>query len=219
MNAKIAWRRFRDAYVRFTEGPGFALIAVLCVMAVTGAAVYGRREAPDAVSPTAVPMDASMAARLLQQTLPPRATAAPTPTATPAPLSAMTPPLDAVVVLRPFCESSLVHSGMTGIWTTHPGVDLAATRGEKVKAMTGGVVADCGSDRLSGAWVLMTHGDYQALYAGMALLDDLRPGDRIDAGQTLGFAGSGPLDEQDLPGHLHLEVTLDGKPVDPLSLW
>ena len=143
-------------------------------------------------------------------------TGSPTPTATPVIWRA---PLEKVTALRSFDATRLQQSAVTGVWQLHDAVDLAADTGDLVAAMGDGVVLDCGEEGVRGAWAVIDHGHgVIAEYAGMSLLSALREGDPVQAGQTIGFAGSGMIDETDLPSHLHLRVTRDGQAIDPLLL-
>ena len=85
--------------------------------------------------------------------------------------------------------------------------------------MADGVVLETDSRGLLGAYVTVDHGQgLCAQYAGMTLLAGLQSGDPVEAGQVLGFAGNGVVDETDLGVHLHLRVTKDGQAIDPMSL-
>ena len=160
---------------------------------------------------------AQSAAHLQQQSLADAMTPTPSPTATPVIWRA---PLEKITVLRGFNASRLQQSAVTGVWQLHDAVDLAADTGALVCAMGDGVVLACGEEGVKGAWVLIDHGSgVTAEYAGMSLLSALREGDPVQAGQTIGFAGNGVLDETDLAPHLHLRVTRDGQAVDPLLLF
>lgn len=215
MSIKSAFIRIRDGYVRFAEKQGFAIITVVCVAVITATAVWSKQEEVY-VSPTPPVSHDVSAAQLVQQSLREAITPSPAPTKMP---RQWTPPLDEIIVLRPFDEDSMVQSGVTGIWAIHDAVDLAAKRGAKVYAMTDGVVLSTGEDQLQGVWLLIDHSDIEALYAGLALQADYRSGDKVFSGDVIGYAGGGPLDETDLGAHLHLRMTQAGKTIDPLKFW
>ena len=217
MGMKSSFRSLKDRYVRFVEKQGFAIIAVVCVAIITGTAVWtDRRDAPY-VAPTPPVSDDVSAAQLLQQTLREAATATPAPTQTPQPWR---PPLDQAEVVRPYGTDSMVQSGVTGIWAVHDAVDLFASPGSKVYAMADGVVTASGEDQLLGVWLLIDHGNAtEALYAGLALPAAYIAGDKVRCGDMIGFTGVGPLDETDIQPHLHLRVTENGRPINPLTLW
>lgn len=215
------WKRMRRKYERWIETRGFAVITLVCVAVIIGTAVWTRKstvgQAAPLPTPPVVEDSGISAAQLLQEHL--RAAITPTPLpATPAPAQWRSP-LDSVIVLRPFDGTQMVRSGTTGLYTLHDAVDLQASAGEKVYSMADGVVAACEETGLYGARVVAEYaGDVRVEYAGMQLLAALKEGDVIRAGQTLGFAGSGMVEESDLPVHLHLRVTRKGTAIDPMLL-
>ena len=214
---RAAFSRLRKAYIQFVERQGFPLIVTVCVAVIVGTALWSGQHESAYISPTPPPAGDISAAQLLQQSL----QDAVTPSPTPAPAEpAFRAPLDDFTLLRGFDASGMVQSGVTGAWTIHDAVDLQADRGARVRAMADGVVLDSGDDALRGVWLLLAHGeDVEALYAGLALHNDYRPGDKVRAGDVIGYVGSGLLDEGDLPPHLHLRVTMEAQSIDPNALW
>lgn len=210
------WKRFRDAYTRFAEGKGFALLVTLCVAVITGTAIWTGSSEEPYIAPTPPVSDEQHASVLMQQSL--RSAATPTPL--PASRQLLwQPPLPEVHVVRGYSASTMVCSGVTGVWALHEAVDLRAGLGDPVCAMADGIVSACGSDKLLGSWIEIRHeGGYVSRYAGLEMLGALQNGDQVRAGQTVGFAGNGMLEETDLGPHLHLQLLLNGKAVDPLSI-
>lgn len=98
----------------------------------------------------------------------------------------------------------------------HTGVDLAAPRGTRVNAAADGVVAFVGTDPHGyGRYVVVDHPDRTStLYAHLsAWAPGLKAGVQVAQGQRLGAVGmtgaaTGP--------HLHFEVRLADRPVDPI---
>lgn len=103
------------------------------------------------------------------------------------------------------------------VWQLHAGVDLAAPTGTPILAAAGGRVTRAGWYGGYGNYTCVDHGraDGQRLstcYGHQSRLL-VSPGQRVRAGQVIGRVGStgastGP--------HLHFEVRLGGRPVDPL---
>lgn len=217
MRFRQRWKQLAQGYQRFVEKQGFPIIMTVCVAVIVFSAVWSGRMETDLPSPTP-PMDqAQSAAQLQQQSIADALTPTPSPTATPTVWRA---PLEKITVLRGFDATRLQQSAVTGVWQLHDAVDLAADTGALVSAMGDGVVLACGEESVQGAWAVIDHGGgVTAKYAGMSLLSALRQGDPVRAGQTIGFAGSGMMEETDLPAHLHLRVTRDGNAVDPLLLF
>ncbi len=94
----------------------------------------------------------------------------------------------------------------------HDGLDFAAPYGTPVHATGSGVVAQAGWMGPYGLAVLLDHAEgYQTLYGHLSRLL-VRPGERVERGQVLGYVGStgrstGP--------HLHYSVYRWGVAVDP----
>jgi len=102
-----------------------------------------------------------------------------------------------------------------GGWRAHAGVDLAATTGSPVSATMDGLVTAAGWAGGYGQFVAIDQGrGVETRYGHMTGLN-VSAGQRVRAGDIIGYVGStgrstGP--------HLHYEVRLGGRPVDPLSL-
>lgn len=107
--------------------------------------------------------------------------------------------------------------GVTGpLWSSgrHTGLDFAAPAGTPVFATRAGVVT-VERPAWAGLLVRIDHGDgVETWYAHLSAADVV-PGQVVTAGERVGAVGSagnstGP--------HLHLEVRLDGTPVDPAAM-
>lgn len=99
----------------------------------------------------------------------------------------------------------------------HTGVDWAAPRGTRIYAAGDGVVEQAGWKAGYGRWVLIRHKNgYETGYGHQSrIADGMRPGVRVKQGQVIGYVGStgfstGP--------HLHYEVRVNGRQVNPLKI-
>jgi murein DD-endopeptidase MepM/ murein hydrolase activator NlpD len=95
----------------------------------------------------------------------------------------------------------------------HSGVDLAIREGTPYTAVHGGKVILAQWYGGYGYCVMVDHGDGLVTVYGHSSRLLVKPGDTVKAGQILGLVGStghstGP--------HLHLEIHVDGKAVDPV---
>lgn len=94
----------------------------------------------------------------------------------------------------------------------HPGVDLAAGEGTPVHVSAAGTVIEAGWDGSYGQKIVVDHGNgYQTWYAHLSAID-VKAGAHVYKSETIGRVGetgfaTGP--------HLHYQVMLDGRPVDP----
>ena len=107
------------------------------------------------------------------------------------------------------------HHPLFGIWHLHTGVDIAATWGIPVLAAAEGRVLYAGWFGGYGKIVVIDHGGgLSTLYGHLSSLLVVA-GDEVRRGQPVGRVGStgystGP--------HLHFEVRVNGRPVDPVRL-
>lgn len=99
----------------------------------------------------------------------------------------------------------------------HKGTDFAAPRGTPIYAAGNGVVERAGRNGGYGKYVRIRHGsNYKTAYAHMHRYGKgVKAGARVKQGQIIGYVGStgrstGP--------HLHYEVILNGKQVNPLKV-
>ena len=99
----------------------------------------------------------------------------------------------------------------------HTGVDFGAPTGTPIRAAGSGVVDLAGRHGAYGIAVVLKHGEkYKTLYAHMSrLAAGVRSGTRVNQGQIIGYVGTtgrstGP--------HLHYEVRVNNKPVNPTTI-
>ena len=137
----------------------------------------------------------------------------PTPAPTPEPLSFQWPVPGEVI--GEYAPEALTWSDTMGQWQTHPAIDIAAGAGESVCACAEGVVLDAWKDPLWGMVIQIDHGEgYVSTYANLSTLKLVKPGDAVEAGQTISAVGSSAACEAGLPWHLHFCLERDGKSVD-----
>jgi len=99
----------------------------------------------------------------------------------------------------------------------HTGVDLSARTGTPIYAAGNGVVKRAQWVSGYGRYVSLGHANgYETAYAHMTrIAKGMKPGTRVQQGQVIGYVGStgystGP--------HLHYEIKINGRTVDPLSV-
>jgi murein DD-endopeptidase MepM/ murein hydrolase activator NlpD len=94
----------------------------------------------------------------------------------------------------------------------HPGVDISAASGTPILATGRGVVTFVGTKAGYGKTVEIDHGfGYVTLYAHAGSLN-VKRGQRVERGDVIGAVGQTGLATAP---HLHYEILLDGKPVNP----
>jgi murein DD-endopeptidase MepM/ murein hydrolase activator NlpD len=99
-----------------------------------------------------------------------------------------------------------------GLAAFHSGVDLSGTMGMPVRATAPGRVTYAGANGNYGRMVEIDHGHgLVTRYAHLSRFQ-VRPGERVHYGQTIGLMGSSG---RSTGVHVHYEVLVDGKPRDP----
>ena len=99
----------------------------------------------------------------------------------------------------------------------HYGMDFTAPTGTEIYATGDATVLDVQkSERGYGNNVILNHGfGYETLYAHCAKIL-VRKGQKIKRGQVIALVGSTGMS---LAPHLHYEVHVNGKPVDPINFY
>ena len=104
-----------------------------------------------------------------------------------------------------------VHGGHSN----HTGIDWAAPAGTPIYAPGGGTIRTTRFNKVYGnQTILDLGGGYSVMFGHQKGFGNIKPGQRVNAGQLLGYVGStgwstGP--------HLHFETWYNNKPVNPLS--
>ena len=99
---------------------------------------------------------------------------------------------------------------------THLGFDLASTQQAPVTAANRGVVVHAAYLGIYGNCVVVDHGlGVQSLYGHLSSMD-VKDGDAVDKGQTLGRSGTTGLAGGD---HLHFTMLVGGVQVNPVEWW
>jgi murein DD-endopeptidase MepM/ murein hydrolase activator NlpD len=98
----------------------------------------------------------------------------------------------------------------------HLGFDLASLQQAPVTASNRGVVLFAGYLGIYGNCVIVDHGlGVQSLYAHLSTID-VKPGDAVEKGHTLGRTGATGLAGGD---HLHFTMLVNGVAFNPVEMW
>lgn len=122
----------------------------------------------------------------------------------------------------PIEKSKVKHIGAFG-WRLHPilhirrmhyGIDLSGARGTPIYATGDGVVEGAEYGRGYGRQIIINHSfGYKTRYAHLSKIL-VEKGDKVRRGQLIGELGNTGLSKGP---HLHYEVILSGKPVNPMN--
>jgi murein DD-endopeptidase MepM/ murein hydrolase activator NlpD len=98
----------------------------------------------------------------------------------------------------------------------HEGIDFRASIGTEIYATGDGVVKAASRRGNYGLLLEIDHGyGYSSRYAHLSgFADGIRPGTKVERGQLVGYSGDTGLTNGP---HLHYEVHLNGRAVDPLN--
>lgn len=96
----------------------------------------------------------------------------------------------------------------------HTGIDFRSATGDKVYATADGVVKESFFNSGYGNFILIEHGNGYDTAFGHLQKSRVKIGEKVHRGQLIGLAGNtgrstGP--------HLHYEITLDNKPINPYT--
>ena len=121
-------------------------------------------------------------------------------------------------IASPFSLEVLAYDETMGDWRTHSGVDISAEKGTRVLAISSGTVRRVYEDDLMGTTVVIDHGEgLVSYYHNLSKSPTVAEGDTVVTGTVIGAVGDTALAESGRPSHLHLEVSLDERPVDPVD--
>lgn len=119
-------------------------------------------------------------------------------------------------------ESLQVWSETMRDWRVHLGVDIATEANAPVYAAADGVVSQIWEDVKMGYCISIKHdGDAYTVYRnlGKEPAEGIEVGVEVRAGQLIGSVGSSAMVEVADDPHLHLEMTIAGKQVNPLDYF
>ena len=116
-----------------------------------------------------------------------------------------------------YAVECLSYNQTTRDWRTHDGVDIAAEAGSTVCAAADGEVYSVFEDETMGTTVVLLHdGGYTTYYASLDTEVSVKPGEMVQAGQTIGCVGRTALLESAIGDHVHFSVSCSGQSVDPV---
>jgi murein DD-endopeptidase MepM/ murein hydrolase activator NlpD len=124
-------------------------------------------------------------------------------------------PMVNTAIMSAFADRrSYVYAGNTVDEQDHLGLDMASVRADKIPASNDGVVAFSGYLGIYGNCVVIDHGyGVQTLYGHLSSID-VKEGEKVSRGQTIGGTGATGLAGGD---HLHFATMLNGLPVSPIE--
>lgn len=104
---------------------------------------------------------------------------------------------------------------ITGLQSTHSGIDIPAPSGTPILSAKSGVVLISQYSSSYGHYVVVSHGDQSTLYAHM-VQRGCSVGDTVQQGQVVGYVGT---TGSSTGNHLHFEVRVGGTRYDPVNFF
>ena len=123
-------------------------------------------------------------------------------------------------ISKSFNTELAVWSATMNDYRAHCGIDIEAPRGTAVLAFADGTVRSVYRDPFMGCCLCIEHdGGMKSYYMNLSgeYPADVTEGSAVYCGQTIASVGETASAEASDPTHLHFEVTVDGKYVDPLE--
>lgn len=121
-------------------------------------------------------------------------------------------------VQKEYSSDVLVFSQTMNDHRVHLGIDIAGKVGDPVKSFGKGTVEKIYTDVFMGRTVVIDHGmGLKSVYMNLAetVADGIAVGATVDVGTVIGAIGETAMNECADHPHLHFEVMLDKKRVDP----
>ncbi|MCT4593940.1 MAG: M23 family metallopeptidase [Anaeromicrobium sp.] len=127
----------------------------------------------------------------------------------------MIKPLEGTVGMN-YAEDTLTYSKTLDQYTTHKGIDIEAELNTPVVSVLDGEIIEVITDSRLGITISIAHANgLITKYANLSTTEMVSVGDVVEQGQTISGVGKTALFEISEKPHLHFEVLLDGKNVDP----
>ncbi len=210
-------------FKRFMSGKGYYIALTLALLSVltAGALTFGERLFVKAPSES-TPSEVHQVEQIVTGQPDDRKTTAMSTTASTTVTTTTTPTTADLYVLpfgnmvgKAYSDGQPAYSLTMGDWRVHNGTDFVGELGSSVKALADGKVVEIGDGPLWGGMVTIDHGmGVVSRYYGVT--PSVKVGSTVKVGEPLGVLEVIPCEAADEP-HLHLEMTVDGKTVDPVS--
>ena len=119
-------------------------------------------------------------------------------------------------ILTDYARETFVYNNTMEDWRCHEAIDYRGDIGSQVKASEGGIVESITSDEMYGTVITIRHADGVATrYSGVQEKTIVSEGQTVKKGEIIGGIGvSGAFEIVD-PPHLHFEVIVNGKNINP----
>ncbi len=122
-------------------------------------------------------------------------------------------------ITRNYSEKEPSYSKTLDVWEIHKGIDVSAKEGQEVKSLLNGKVIDVFKDDEHGMSVKVeSDNKLVVVYSNLNEKLNVKKGDSIKEGQTLGLVGKTTFVETKEDSHVHVEVFKEEKSIDPMTI-
>ncbi len=121
-------------------------------------------------------------------------------------------------IIKKHSNTELQYSKTFGDMRLHTGLDIACKEGTSVSSCSSGKVTAVEADANFGDTVVIDHGNGIIVKYSAITNVKVASGDRVDTGDIIGTSATIPAECNEDP-HIHIEVTLNGEPCDPLKTF
>ena len=119
-------------------------------------------------------------------------------------------------VIRGYSSDALIYYKTLDQYMVHQGVDIGMPVGTEICAAADGLVSKVITDDEMGVTVWLAFpGEVTVVYSNLSPDLFVEEGDEIFRGNVIGVTGESSVYEKSEEPHLHLEVLLNGQPVNP----
>ena len=115
-----------------------------------------------------------------------------------------------------------VYSSTMKDYRVHSGIDIVTNEGAPVYAAADGTISQIWNDPLMGSCIAVSHsGECYTVYKNLSedIANGIENGTKVSAGQLIASVGNTAMIEIAEEPHLHFEMTVGGKAVDPLEYF
>lgn len=117
-------------------------------------------------------------------------------------------------VSKEYAADHLLEDKTTGVWKTHQAIDYTGSEGTEVMSVFDGVVESVNKDIMEGTVIVIKHtNNLKTIYKSLSS-SCVAVGDNVKTGEVIGVMGTNTSEKAE-GTHLHFEVKLDDKLVDP----
>jgi biotin carboxyl carrier protein len=120
-------------------------------------------------------------------------------------------------IYREFTMDDLVYYESIGEWRVHKGVDIKPKDTLLIESAFAGTVESINTSELTGTEIVIDHGNnIKTLYSNLVTAS-VKVGEQVQQGQAIGNVGKTASIEASDGAHLHFELIVDGKNVNPMD--